>query len=192
VVDQSLYSEEIQGSTTKKTPVLAVMAVGFYLGLPHGGHAQTRAIGFPCLESSASTTDLRGGVDPADSNLVNLLAEIDQTRVQPATEHTPSQAAIERAKALISEAADRMTYIFPEGEVDSYYGELGVEWRNADKLIRLTCFGNADRPARLDFGTMSKTTPGEYGSEPNVDAASLAARLDWLSEDDSADDETSA
>jgi hypothetical protein len=121
------------------------------------------------------------GVVPALSSLGALLREIDGVVVEQPNEHTPTDFAIERAKALISGAEMLIQLTPPVGELDSYYGELGIEWRSGNRILRLTCFGNPATPARLDYGTMSTGTPGEYQSDAVADSAILAARLDWLS-----------
>jgi len=118
----------------------------------------------------------------AQSTLEVLLAEIEGLKRQQVGEHTPAMPAIDRAKFLIGGAAFLVHSAPPEGELDSYYGELGVEWRKGDRILRLTCFGDPNTPARLDYGTMSTATPGEYNSDAVADFGTLAARLDWVSE----------
>lgn len=120
-----------------------------------------------------------------ESHLGALLREIDCIEVTQAGEHAPSAHAIERAKALLTGARSLVRRQPPVGDADFYYGELGIEWRKANRILRLTCFGDARTPARLDFGTMSVSTPGEYSSDQVASPERLAERLDWVSEENS-------
>lgn len=113
--------------------------------------------------------------------LDELLREIEDSRKDQPGEDDPTPSAIHQAKILISGAKNLIGVAPPTGELDYYYGELGVEWRKGNRILRLTCFGDTMSP-RLDYGTMSKSTPGEYKSDPAADAKTLATRLDWLSQ----------
>ena len=107
-----------------------------------------------------------------------MLDEIQALRGVAVTEHTPTAQAVDCAIGLITDAGNLVGFMAPAGEVDFYFGELGVEWRRDDRILRLTCFGDAT-PSRLDYGSMSVETPGQYRSGPAT-AESLATQLDWL------------
>ncbi len=109
-----------------------------------------------------------------------LRRRIEEVRGRDAGEHGPSATAIERAKELI-EGAEPLVRNAPEGDLDFYYGELGIEWRRENRILRLTAFSDPEMSARLDYGTMSVDTPGEYRSELVANAHNLAERLNWLS-----------
>jgi hypothetical protein len=109
-----------------------------------------------------------------------LLGEIERLRSEPIGEHTPSPQAVDAATSLIKGAAKLLQSAPPEGELDYYFGELGIEWRQGNRILRLTCFSGSEAP-RLDYGTMSRKTSGEYSSDAVANAQILADRLDWLS-----------
>lgn len=121
------------------------------------------------------------GCDEQNGTLDQLLADIERIKDVEASEHKPTPAAIALAKQLIGEVKSLVHFDPPLGEVDYYFGELGIEWRSDDRILRLTCFRDPNTPARIDYGTMSATTPGEYRSVPVATARDLAGRLDWLS-----------
>lgn len=127
-----------------------------------------------------------------DDSIDILLSEINALLQQrPGGEHSPSDAAINSAKGLIDLARVHLRFCPPVGELDFYDDELGVEWRKETRILRLTCFGSPDAAPRVDFGTMSTTTPGEYRSDIAVTPELLAERLDWLSNPDQVHRDTS-
>jgi len=112
-----------------------------------------------------------------------LLSEIEGLRSAASGEHAATPIALDRARKLIEEVRQILTDI-PAAELDSYYGELGIEWQNGNRILRLTSFDDPNIPIRLDYGTMSVDTPGEYKSDSVADAKILAERLVWLANDD--------
>lgn len=116
-----------------------------------------------------------------DADMIGVLvAQLDAVEAGEG-EHAASAFAIQRAKALLAEVEHLVQYVVPDAGIDFYYGELGIEWRKEDRILRLTCFKSANEPPRLDYGTMSRTTPGEYRSDRIVTPEKLAERLKWLS-----------
>jgi hypothetical protein len=117
--------------------------------------------------------------NPLDA-LSSELSEIETTASTQTGEHIPSTAAIKQSRELIQIARSLIHSSPPDGEVDFYYNELAVEWRNGNRILRLTSFP-VEAP-RLDYGTMSSGTQGEYHSDNLATGQLLAQRLDWLSE----------
>jgi len=117
---------------------------------------------------------------PKENSIDVLLREIETITDTQSGEHVPSMAAIKQSTALIQAAGQLIHSSPPAGEVDFYHNELGVEWRSGNRILRLTSFP-AEAP-RLDYGTMSTGTQGEYSSDNLATAELLAIRLDWLSE----------
>jgi len=118
-----------------------------------------------------------------ESPLGALLREIDSFEGTQAGEHAPSTYAINQARILIAGARTLVHHQPPVGDADFYYGELGVEWRTGNRILRLTSFSDSATPARLDYGTMSIATPGEYNSDQVASPERLAELLDWVSEE---------
>ncbi len=115
--------------------------------------------------------------------LVTLLKEItDLGQESTDGEHAPTQAAIhattellQQVQVLIGEAD------IPEAELDFYYGELAVEWRKDNRILRVTSFSASNRTPRIDYGTLGDSTPGEYHTDIPATPEGLAAHLAWLS-----------
>jgi hypothetical protein len=92
-------------------------------------------------------------------------------------EQRPSQKAIDDMKTIINEASKNAA--FRMGDIASYFGEIGVTWRNNGRMLRLTTFSD-DRHPRLDFGTTPIGTLGDYDFDVNATAARLLEKLAWL------------
>jgi hypothetical protein len=137
-------------------------------------------------EYLAAIIESRGSTEKAasckahlrENTIETLLDEIQALRGAAVTEHSPAAEAVDRAVSLITDAGNLVGFMAPAGEVDFYFGELGVEWRRNDRILRLTCFGDAT-PPRIDYGIMSVEAPGQYRSGPAT-AGTLATQLDWL------------
>jgi hypothetical protein len=121
----------------------------------------------------------------AKDNLEALLSEIEGLCNNIGVgEHDATPVARDRAKDLIETVRPLVAEAdIPLAELDCYYGELGVEWQKDNRILRLTSFNDPNTPIRLDYGTMSVESPGEYRSDPVADTQILADRLVWLSSD---------
>jgi hypothetical protein len=118
-----------------------------------------------------------------------LLKEIDNLR-QGSTEgeHAPTQAAIRAMVELLQLIRPLVNESdVPIAELDFYYGELAVEWRNGDRILRLTSFSGPNKTPRIDYGTLGDSTPGEYHTDIPATPEDIATRLAWLASGENAE-----
>lgn len=119
------------------------------------------------------------------NTLDTLIAEIESVRNGPEGEQKPTDAAIDAALRVIGPTESLLNSLdlqIPAADLDFYYGELAVEWRKENRILRLTAFSVPDFAPRLDYGTLGTDAhPGEYHSDALATPELLAERLSWLS-----------
>ena len=119
-----------------------------------------------------------GSLSPIEA----LLLEVSQVQSASLGEHEPTDVAIRTVTDILRELNLPSNVNIPDAEIDYYYGELGVEWRAGNRILRLTAFSVPGYMPRLDYGTLGTSgNPGDYRSDANATADLLATRLSWLS-----------
>ncbi len=67
----------------------------------------------------------------------------------------------------------------PRADIAPYFGELSITWRLGQRVVRLTAYPNS-LPSRIDYGSTSPGTRGDYDFDRPASGPILAERLRWL------------
>jgi hypothetical protein len=128
-------------------------------------------------EHQGSATEHRSGLT---LTWTRIRAVVNDPDLREDGEPAPSAATIGALSDLLHEAAYRMETAFPPGDVSTHFGEISIEWRSADRFLRLAFSPGVSVLCRLDWGIQQRGSLGQFQHMEGVDASVLASKLHWL------------